>query len=661
VRSVAVCLAGFGAALRALMPWDLQTYGVVIVKFHLQLVSVAVLGVAVSLGGCGGGSGDASPSPVTGSPSTPTPTPVTANGTAALVSPAANTKFQWEAATPITVSLLDANNAAVSGPLTCAAAIAGTVAVAADCTSLTAKRIGAQTIVVSSGATTASFVIQAIPQRQPIAARSVASGGMTFSVAPAAGTPWFWGDNHNAKLAQLVGYTTLLESGLPLAAKLAASTPMTNIVSTATGDSNAMALTEEGEIWSWGRTAFNLLGFVSSDPNEAAIPGKVRNAANLANLNHIVQVNVAEMNAAALADDGSVYAWGGSLTVGQGPTATGKFANKVQTSAGVFLSDIVQISVGHNVTLALSRNGTVYAWGLDNWLNTGTSTSNGGKQVAYATPVVAAGTLAPLSGIVSVSAGYSTGMALTATGNVYVWGANNFGQLGQGTQSASGVGSLAVLAKAPATQSGNLSNIKAISAGGLHQMALTATGEVLAWGFTPNGAIGEGNTVNLGNQATLPNFVIDTSGTGNLTGIKAIAAGYSNSLALMSTGEVLIWGRNDGSSLAQNQTVSALFLSRIPLKGGISQPVPAIPLTLHHRHGTLSPSHLARCCLMRRNLGRPVYISTCRRQLHRRKVFQKIRHSGGIRIPNRLRQLGRLRPGLTGGAFASDDPAIGLL
>lgn len=564
MRSVAVCLAGFGVAKRARKPSDRQTYWVVIVKFRLQLVSVAVLGVAVSLGGCGGGGGDASPSPVAGSPSTPTPVP--ANGTAALVSPAANTKFQWEALTPISVSLLDANNAVVSGPLTCAAAIAGTVDVAANCTSLTAKRIGAQTIVVSGGVTTASFVIQAIPQRQPLAARSVASSGITFSVTPAAGTPWFWGQNFYAKLVQLVSHTTLLESGLPLAAKLAASTPMTNIVSTATGDSNAMALTEEGEIWSWGRTAFNLLGFVSVDPNEATIPGKVRNAANLANLNHIVQVNVAEENAAALADDGSVYAWGGLLTVGQGPTATGKFANKVQTSAGVFLSDIVQISVGHNVTLALRRNGTVYAWGLDNWLNTGTSTSNGGKQVAYATPVVAAGTLAPLSGIVSVSAGYSTGMALTATGNVYVWGANNFGQLGQGTQSASGVGSLAVLAKAPATQSGNLSNIKAISAGGNHQLALTATGEVLAWGYTPNGAIGEGNTVNLGNQATLPNFVIDTSGTGNLTGIKAIAAGYSNSLALMSTGEVLIWGANYGSSLGQNLTSAQLSQSRIPLK-----------------------------------------------------------------------------------------------
>lgn len=528
-------------------------------KSRLQLLSLtAISALATTLSGCGGGGSSTAPATATA------PVSVSGNATAALASPAANTKFQWEIATPITVSLQDSNNIAVTGPLTCAAAIAGTVAVAADCTSLTAKRIGAQTIVVSSGATTASFVIQAIPQRQPLTARAVASGGTTFSVTPAGGTPLFWGQNYDAKLAQLVSYTTLLESGLPLAAKLTAATPMTNIVSTATGNSNALALTEEGEIWSWGRTAFNLLGFVSADPNLAATPGKVRNAANLANLNHIVQVGVADENASALADDGSVYSWGWGNTVGQGTSATGAFANKVQTSAGVFLSDIVQISVGRNVTLALSRSGTVYAWGHDNSLNTGTSAANSGKQVAYATPVVAAGSLAPLSGIVSISAGYSTGMALTATGNVYAWGENNYGQLAQGTQTQNG--SLAVLAKAPATQGGNLSGIKAISAGGIHQLALTSAGELLAWGYTPNGALGEGNTVNLGNQSTLPNFVVDTSGTGNLTGIKAIAAGYSNSLALMSTGEVLVWGSNFGSALGQNQTVSALSKSRIPLK-----------------------------------------------------------------------------------------------
>lgn len=114
-------------------------------------------------------------------------------------------------------------------------------------------------------------------------------------------------------------------------------------------------------------------------------------------------------------------------------------------------------------------------------------------------------------------------------------------------------------------------------------------------------------SVNLGNQSTLPNFVVDTSGTGNLTGIKAIAAGYSNSLALMSTGEVLVWGSNFGSSLGQNLTISQLFQSRIPLKvkdtagtgtlnvgtiNGVPQSVSAIPLTLHNYHGTFSPSPL---------------------------------------------------------------------
>jgi len=524
----------------------------------MKIKYVLATAACVALVACGGGGA--------GSPTAPTPAPVSTKGTAALASPAANTKFQWEIAMPITVSLLDSNNAAISGPLTCSAAIAGAVDVSANCTSLTAKRIGAQTIVVTSGVTTASLVIQAIPQRQPLTGRSVAGGSTTFSATTAAGVPWFWGGNFFGKLGQLLSFTAMNEFGLPVVAKEAASTPMANIVSTTTGVNNAMALTEEGEIWSWGGASLKVLGFTSPTPDVALIPGKVRNAANSANLNHIVQVGVGQENASALSDDGAVYSWGSGLEAGQGTSASGAFANKVQLANGTFLSDVVQISVGNRITLALTRSGAVYAWGYDTVLNTGTAISAIGKQVAYATPVVAAGALVPLSGIVSVSAGSRSGMALTASGNVYVWGANDFGQLGQGTRSAAGIGSLAVLVKAPATQSGNLSNIKAISAGGNHQLALTATGEVLAWGYTPGGAIGEGNTVNLGNEVTLPRYVIDTSGTGNLTGIKAIAAGFNSSLALMSNGEVLMWGSNLSSSLGQNLSSTQLFRSRVPLK-----------------------------------------------------------------------------------------------
>ena len=513
--------------------------------------------VCISLASCGGGGG-------TESPTAPSPAPVSTRGTAALVMPAADTKFQWEIAMPIAVSLLDSNNAVVAGPLACTAAIAGAVDVSANCTSLTAKRIGAQMIVVTSGSTTASFVIKAIPQRQPLTARSIASGATTYSATTAGGIPWFWGVNSSGKLAQLLSSATLNEAGLPMAAKEGATTPMVNIVSSTTGTNNAMALTEDGEIWSWGGASLKVLGFVSPTPDVALAPGKVRNAANSENLTHIVQIGLGQENASALADDGSVYSWGNGVTAGQGTNASGAFANKVQLANGTFLSDIVQISVGNNFTLALTRSGAVYAWGSDNTLNTSTAVSAMGKQVAYATPVVAAGTLAPLSGIVSVSAGHRNSMALTASGTVYVWGGNDFGQLGQGNRSAAGIGSLAVLVKAPATQSGNLNGIKAISAGGNHLLALTATGEVLAWGITT--ATGEGNTVNLGNEVTLPRYVIDISGTGNLIGIKAIAAGYDNSLALMPSGEVLMWGRNFASSLGQNLSSVQLATSRVPLK-----------------------------------------------------------------------------------------------
>lgn len=162
---------------------------------------------------------------------------------------------------------------------------------------------------------------------------------------------------------------------------------------------------------------------------------------------------------------------GSSIT---GTSATGAFANKVRASAGVFLSDIVQISVGRNVTLALSRTGTVYAWGQDNSLNTGASAADGGKHVAYATPVVAARTLAPCRGLSALAQATAPAWRSRPTETSIRGGKITMASSPKAhKRKAAG---RAVLAKAPATQGGDFDGIKAISAGGIHQLALTSTG-----------------------------------------------------------------------------------------------------------------------------------------------------------------------------------------
>ncbi|MGD0649829.1 MAG: fibronectin type III domain-containing protein [Verrucomicrobiia bacterium] len=112
----------------------------------------------------------------------------------------------------------------------------------------------------------------------------------------------------------------------------------------------------------------------------------------------------------------------------------------------------------------------------------------------YATPPIG------LTGVVAVSGGGYHSLALSSSGNVAGWGANDYGQ---------------------ATPPPGLTNVVAIAAGGLYSLALKSDGSVVGWGWNYYG------------QATPP---------AGLTNAVAIAAGFWDSLALRSDGTVVGWG-----------------------------------------------------------------------------------------------------------------------
>jgi alpha-tubulin suppressor-like RCC1 family protein len=154
--------------------------------------------------------------------------------------------------------------------------------------------------------------------------------------------------------------------------------------------------------------------------------------------------------------------------------------------------------------------------------------------------------LGPSSGTIAVAAGSSHSVALKSDGTVLVWGSNSNGQLGTGT-------TLSELAPVPVPSLGPGSGVVAIAAGNLHTLALKSDGTVLAWGFNFNGQLGDGSTT----QRLTP---VPVSG---LSGIVFIAAGFSHSLAVRNDGAVFAWGFNgngrlgDGTTTQRNTPVPA--------------------------------------------------------------------------------------------------------
>ncbi|MBP2656492.1 MAG: repeat domain protein [Firmicutes bacterium] len=101
----------------------------------------------------------------------------------------------------------------------------------------------------------------------------------------------------------------------------------------------------------------------------------------------------------------------------------------------------------------MSTSGIPWSWGFNNYgqLGNGTNTSSN-------VPV----TVSDLSNVITISAGGSHSLALLEDGTVQAWGYNSYGQLGNGTNTSSNV---------PVTVS-DLSNVIAVSAGAYHSLAL---------------------------------------------------------------------------------------------------------------------------------------------------------------------------------------------
>ena len=125
---------------------------------------------------------------------------------------------------------------------------------------------------------------------------------------------------------------------------------------------------------------------------------------------------------------------------------------------------------------------------------------------------------------VSVSLGDDHSCALLDDGKVMCWGKNNYGQLGDGSNTDR---------SSPVEVSGLL-NAQSIALGSSHSCALLTDGKVMCWGYNSKGQLGDGTT-----SARI--FPVQVSGITTATGI---AVGSEHSCAVLADGKVMCWGSN---------------------------------------------------------------------------------------------------------------------
>jgi alpha-tubulin suppressor-like RCC1 family protein len=211
-------------------------------------------------------------------------------------------------------------------------------------------------------------------------------------------------------------------------------------------------------------------------------------------------------------------------------TACGSDSSFSQNQTTISSSKNPNIYYAHNIAF---RNHTAMTWGYNGYGQLGN-----GANITSATPTAVPGLVGVLGGEVG---GTHTVVFQNISGRVWTWGNNAFGQLGDGTINAVG---------APVSVPG-ITRISGVAAGGNHTLALSedAGGRVWAWGQNFYGQLGNGD--NIGLNQLVPVEVLESANGSSLTGVAAIAAGGSHSLALTSDGKVQAWGYNDFGQLGQ--------------------------------------------------------------------------------------------------------------
>lgn len=243
------------------------------------------------------------------------------------------------------------------------------------------------------------------------------------------------------------------------------------------GDSHTCALRTASAVYCWGNNVDGRLG--DGTVAFSWLPVAVTN------LGAAQSISVGADHTCAVTSTGAAKCWGGNL-LGQIGNGAGGSKNDdreiVPTGVTGLSAGVDRVAAGRTFSCALMVDGEVLCWGHNNHGQLGTSTKETCHDNATScstTPLEVAG----LGGSVAdLSLGDNHVCALLTSGAVECWGANTFGQLGNGTT---------VDSTTPVQVQGLPSDsVVDMSVGGAHSCAVTSAGGVKCWGRNGWGQLG---------------------------------------------------------------------------------------------------------------------------------------------------------------------------
>lgn len=281
------------------------------------------------------------------------------------------------------------------------------------------------------------------------------------------GAAWCWGFNQAGRLGDNTTdsrTTPVAVSGGITFASLSAGT-------------HTCGLTASGVAYCWGLNGSGQLG--DNTTNNRFVPTLVQGGFTFAS------ISAGDTHTCALTAAGAAYCWGLNSAGQIGDGTFGTTNNRIVPTAVTGGHTFLKLSAGNSHTCGIADDGLTYCWGSNGSVASGTAGRLGdGTTIAQRvvpTPVAAGGVQ-----FTDVIAGGVQTCARTATGLVYCWGANDAGQLGDGTFTSR---------TSPVPLFGGLT-WDAFGLGNFHGCAIRDQGRSFCWGQNNVGAVGDGTVAN---------------------------------------------------------------------------------------------------------------------------------------------------------------------
>jgi alpha-tubulin suppressor-like RCC1 family protein len=318
---------------------------------------------------------------------------------------------------------------------------------------------------------------------------------------------WCWGANFNGQIGNGT-YGNIISTPIQIMSSGVSSVALSNIYQW-DGYGNTCAVKYDGSLWCWGANDYGQVG-IGTYENIISTPVQVISSG-------VLEVSLGWWHTCAMKRDGSLWCWGHNYYGQVGDGTGGDKKNPVQ----IMSSGVSSVALGGEHTCAIKQDGSLWCWG-------------GLESASTPTQIMS-------SEVSAIALGDYHTCAIKTDGSLWCWGRNDYGQLGDGTNTNKNT-PVQIMS----------SEVSSVALGGNHTCAVKIDGSLWCWGDNSWGQVGlyPGST-------NAPVLVIWSE-------VSAIALGDYHTCAIKTDGSLWCWGLNqygqlgDGTNTSKNTPVQIM-------------------------------------------------------------------------------------------------------